>query len=191
MLRSCLGEDARAQILFLPFQGRRNRGGHQAAHRLAVTETDLALGRMHIHIHLGGRQHHLEHARRLVAPHQMPLQGIAHRIAEHVVLHGPLVDKEPEPGRTGRCLLGQEQIALHPHAFPHTMGNGVFSPFSGIQADERVLIAEDAAQALGKAFFGRAVQHGAAIHPIPEGHQRMRQGQVLHALLHVEELRAL
>ena len=90
-------------------------GDDQGAHRLRIAESELGLGRMHVHVDLVGRQREEERK------HGMPPVGhevavtAAHGAGEKLVAHRPAIDHEMlaeavgamERGEAGKALNGK------------------------------------------------------------------------------------
>ena len=145
----CRGKEIFPQALLLSLQGCSDRSSHQTAHDLGTFKTDLALSRMHIHIHLCWQYMHMEHTCRQISPHEMPLQGLPYCMAEHGILHCPLVDEKAQPGCACRGLFRQEQIARNPDAaIPAKLAwPGIFILW-GMQGNEHILITKYAAHSV-------------------------------------------
>ena len=89
------------------------RGDDQGAHRLRIAESELGLGRMHVHVDLVGRQGEEERK------HGMPPVGhevavtAAHGAGEQLVAHRPAIDHEMLAEAVGAMQRGEAGEAFN------------------------------------------------------------------------------
>ena len=152
-------------------------------HHLAPAEADLALGRVHVHVHLLGRHGEQQRPGRLIALHEKALHALGHRVAEHPVLHRPAVDQQAQPSAGRGRTLRQQQKTGHNHALAvRAAGAG--------QRQQRSPGAKHLADPAFQIPAGRPGKGLAAVHGQAEPGGRVGQGQVFHHLLDVGQFGA-
>ena len=70
------------------------RAEQEVVHQPLLAETDLMLGRMHVHIHAGRVQFQVQHERRMAPVEQHVGISLAHRMRNDAIAHQPPVDVE-------------------------------------------------------------------------------------------------
>ena len=80
---------------------------------LAVTQTDLLLGRMDIDIHVLRRQVQVDEACRISSFHQEIAQPFGNGMNDHPVADGPAIDQQPDPGRAGHDSIRRQEVAVN------------------------------------------------------------------------------